>query len=57
MAYCAYVIEHFPYMEEENPYLADRFADTIDYTCEYCNRLKLSVMNSDLKYLMYLMNG
>jgi len=33
--YNAYVIEHFPYMEEENPELAERFADTIDYTYEY----------------------
>jgi len=29
-------------MEDENPYLTDRFADTIDYTYEYCNRLRLS---------------
>ena len=42
MDYCAYVIEHFPYMEDENPYLADLFAGTIDYTYEYCRNLKLS---------------
>jgi len=40
--YCAYVIEHFPHMEDENPRLADRFANTIDYTYEYCTRLGLS---------------
>ena len=40
--YCAYVIEHFPYMEYENPRLADRFANTIDYAYEYGMRLKLS---------------
>ena len=34
MDYCAYVIEHFPHMEDENPRLADRFADTIDYAYE-----------------------
>jgi hypothetical protein len=32
--YDAYVIEHFPYMENENPALADRFVNTIDYTYE-----------------------
>jgi predicted ATPase len=40
--YCAYVIEHFPYMEYENPRLEDRFANTIDYAYEYGMRLKLS---------------
>ncbi|HOK50241.1 MAG TPA: hypothetical protein PLM18_08730 [Sedimentibacter sp.] len=33
--YSAYVIEHFPYMEKENPELAERFANTIDYVYEY----------------------
>jgi predicted ATPase len=42
MDYCAYVIEHFPHMEEENPRLADRFAETIDYAYEYGTKLKLS---------------
>lgn len=32
--YCAYVIEHFPYMEKENPSLADRFAYIVDQTYE-----------------------
>jgi len=30
------------YMEDENPRLADRFADTIDFTYEYCTRMRLS---------------
>lgn len=28
--YSAYVIEHFPYMEKENPILANRFACIVD---------------------------
>jgi len=32
--YDAYVIEHFPYMENENPILAERFVNTVDYTYE-----------------------
>ena len=33
--YRAYVIEHFLYMEKENPELAERFVNTIDYVYEY----------------------
>jgi len=40
--YSAYVIEHFPYMEQENPELAERFADTIDNTYERWADLGLS---------------
>lgn len=32
--YSAYVIEHFPYMEKENPILADRFAYIVDQAYE-----------------------
>jgi len=28
-------------IEDKNPYQAERFTDTIDYTYKYCNRLKL----------------
>jgi hypothetical protein len=40
--YDAYVIEHFPYMENENPELADRFVNTVDYTYESINDQELS---------------
>jgi predicted ATPase len=42
MDYPAYVIEHFPHMENENPRLADRFADTIDYAYEHGANLGLT---------------
>ncbi len=42
MDYSAYVIEHFPHMEYENPRLADWFADTIDYAYEHGTNLGLT---------------
>lgn len=42
MDYSAYVIEHFPHMEYENPRLADHFADTIDNVYEKAINLRLS---------------
>jgi len=35
MDYSGYVIEHFPMMEREDPILAQKFADTVDFTYEY----------------------
>jgi hypothetical protein len=40
--YSAYVIEHFPHMELENPILADKFAYTIDRAYERGTDLGLS---------------
>jgi len=40
--YSAYVIEHFPHMELENPRLADKFAYTIDRAYERGTDLGLS---------------
>lgn len=40
--YSAYVIEHFPYMEFENPKLADKFVNTIDRVYDRGTDLGLS---------------
>ena len=40
--YSAYVIEHFPYMEFENPKLADKFVNTIDRVYDRGTALGLS---------------
>ena len=40
--YSAYVIEHFPHMERENPKLADRFAHTVDQAYEWGTENDLS---------------
>lgn len=40
--YSAYVIEHFPHMEFENPKLAEKFACTIDRAYELGTDLYLS---------------
>jgi hypothetical protein len=40
--YSAYVIEHFPHMEQENSKLAEKFAHTVDWAYERGTDLCLS---------------